>query len=142
MKVPKFMKNEQTPKKSTNVTNTKLLNTFKTLYFTPETNVTQTAKIYNQNSASIKASAKLNVSINASSSTTTTTTTTTSRNYTKVVQPKRLKRNRLLVNTKFNCSKNETPVKAYLNAKKQKVKDDDYYEVSLEYFLFMLCFFY
>ena len=129
MKVPKFMKNEQTPKKSTavtNVTNTKLLNTFKTLYFTPETTNATKTQIYNKNSASIKcASAKLNVSINASS---TTTTTTASRNYTKVAQPKRLKRNRLLVNTKFNVSKNETPVKAYLNAKKQKVKDDDYYD--------------
>lgn len=130
MKVPRFMKNEQTPKKCSNVTSTKLINTFKTIYFTPD-EVTKTP-IYksNQNSTTLKASAKLNVSVNASS------VTASRNNYTKVSQPKRLKRNRLLVNTKFNISKNETPVKAYLNAKKQQkkdVSDDDDLDDDYEY---------
>ena len=131
MKVPKFMKNEKTPKKS-NVTNTKLINTFKNIYFTPEMAGT-TPNIYN-NSTGMKTTAKLNVSINASSSATVAT------RYTKVSQPKRLKRNnRLLIDTKINVSKNETPVKAYLNAKnKQQLQQHEFNDVSLKSFIFFL----
>ena len=108
MKFPTKNKNEQTPSKKfeTNVTNTKLINSFKTIYFTPDTPVNKLN----------------NMSVNNNS--------TTSR-HVKSSQPKRLKRNRLLINTKFNVCKNETPVRAYLNAKRQQKYDyDDDYDVS------------
>jgi hypothetical protein len=114
MKFSTKNKNEQTPSKSkfeTNVTNTKLINSFKTIYFTPDTPVNNKMSVINNNNNSI-----------------------TSR-HVKSSQPKRLKRNRLLINTKFNVSKNETPVRAYLNAKRQQNYDDDDYDVSSRVFI-------